>query len=150
MIDRIALNEPMYGRIIGELSGVDYHPTASVNFARVIDDEFLGGVLFSDYTGESIHIHTGSVAPMWINRDMLYVAFDYPFRQLEVSRIFAPVMSSNEHALRFVSNVGFNPIARIDGMYPDNVASIIMCMEREDCRYLNLKPRTLHPGATIH
>jgi RimJ/RimL family protein N-acetyltransferase len=150
MSDRIALNEPTYGPVIAGLAGTDYHPTISVNFARVVDEEFLGGVLFSNYTGESINIHSGSVTPLWINRDMLFVTFDYPFRQLEVKRIFGHVPEDNLRAISFNENLGFRKVVRIEGVFPNNVACLVMRMDLEECRFLNIKPRFLHPGVTLH
>ena len=149
-MDRIALNEIQYGPVIAQLAGTDYHPTSSVNFARIVDDEFIGGVLFSNYTGESIGIHSGAVSPMWLNRDLLFVIFDYPFRQLCVKRIFGQVPEDNVRALSFNRNIGFSQVARVEGVFPNNVACIVMRMDYEDCRFLNIKPRTIHPGQTFH
>ncbi len=146
MSDRIALNEQKYGPVIASLAGTDYHPSCSVNFARVVDEEFIGGVLFSNYTGESIGIHSGAVSPLWLSRDLLFVIFDYPFRQLCVKRIFGQVPEDNHRALSFNENIGFRKVARIEGVFPNNTACVVMRMDYEDCRFLNIKPRKLHSG----
>ena len=51
----------------------------------------MGGVIFSNYTGESIAMHSAAWDQHWINRDMLFVIFDYPFNQLGVKRMFGQV-----------------------------------------------------------
>lgn len=150
MSDRIALNEATYGPIIAKIAGTDYVPKVSINFARVVNDEFLGGVLFSNYTGESIQLHTGSVTPMWINRDLLFVTFDYPFVQLGVNRIFANSPADNARAIQFIENIGFRRVVEIPGVYPGNVSSVVLKMERNQCRFLNIVPRTLEAAPSFH
>lgn len=110
-----------------------------------MDDHLLGGVVFSDFTCESIAIHSASWTPRWISRDMIFVTFDYPFNQLGVKRIFGPVPESNLHAQEFNMKVGFNIVNRIEGVFPDG-ALIVMCLEKADCRLLNVKPRTIQRG----
>jgi RimJ/RimL family protein N-acetyltransferase len=109
------------------------------------NDVLLGGVIFSHYTGESIAIHSGSWDPHWINRDMLFVVFDYPFNQLGVKRIFGQVPEDNKHARSFNENLGFWYVARVEGVFPGDIACMVMRMDREDCRFLTIKPRFIQP-----
>lgn len=150
MDDRIALNDPTYGSIIATIAGVEYLPMQSVNFARVIDGDFIGGVMYSNYNGESIQAHIASTRSHWVNRDLLFVAFDYPFRQLGVKSIFGFVPEDNFRALAFDFNLGFVPVTRIEGMYPDDVACIVVRMTWDTCRFLDIKPRTITAGRTLH
>jgi len=143
MLDRIALNEPEWGPRIGVIAGCVYNPAIDINFARVIDDVLLGGVIFNNFTGESIGIHSGALEASWINRDMLFVTFDYPFKQLGVNRIFGQVPADNVHAREFNKKLGFKEIAVISGVYRNNVGCVVMRMERDECKYLNIKPRHL-------
>ena len=112
-------------------------------FCRHKGGRRLGGVIFQNFTGESIAMHSASWDPHWINRDMIFVTFDYPFNQLGVKRIFGQVPENNGHAYTFNSKLGFKPVARIEGVYPHNIACIVMCMEREDCRMLKVRPRSI-------
>lgn len=127
------------------IAGCSFNPAIDVNFAHIRDEEFLGGVVLNGYTKESINIHVGAKSPTWINRDMLWITFDYPFRQLGVKRIFGQVPENNEHALAFNEKLGFKRVARVEGVYPDDVACIVMRMDYADCRYLNIKPRGFVP-----
>jgi hypothetical protein len=148
MSDRVAVNEEECGYAIAKLAETQYDPVSNVNFARLIDEEVVGGVIFSNYTGESIQMHVGAATPYWINRDMLWIAFDYPFNQLLVKRIFGHTPENFTDALQFSFKVGFIPIARIEGVFLDDTACIITRMDREDCRFLNIRPRTLMPGVS--
>lgn len=142
-MDQIIFNELEHGDEIARCAGTSFNPKSSVVIAHCRDDTLLGGVVFSHYTGESIAIHSGSFDPHWISRDMLFVTFDYPFNQLGVKRIFGQVPETNTHAQEFNVKVGFKYVARIEGVFQHNVACMVMCLERADCRFLGIKPRGL-------
>jgi RimJ/RimL family protein N-acetyltransferase len=148
-LDHIVFNVPELGEAIARKAGTDFHPKTCVSVCRVRDGEPLGGVVFSHFTHESISIHSASWHPRWINRDMLYVVFDYPFNQLGVKRIFGQVPEDNLHAQEFNNNLGFTTVARVEGVFPGNVACLVMRLDREDCRFLNITPRHLK-GRVIH
>lgn len=143
MLDRVAVNEPEFGPLIARIAGTSYNPAIDVNFARIIDGKFAGGVIFNDYTHESIGLHVGANRGNWINRDMLWVTFDYPFRLLKVKRLFGQVPESNIWARKFNEKLGFRVVARVEGVYPNDIACLVMRMDREDCKYLHIEPRSL-------
>lgn len=140
-MDRIVFNDPEHGDAIGSLSGTRFDPKIDIAIARVRHDELIGGVIFTNFTHESIFIHTGSWDDHALNRDLLFVVFDYPFNQLGVKRIFGRLPESNERAHAFNLHCGFRDVARIEGVYQHNIAQIIMRLDREDCRFLKVKPR---------
>lgn len=140
-MDRILVNRPDYGDKIARRAGSSYNPAVDINFARVRDGVLLGGAVFTGYTGESIFVHTASWTPHWINRDLLFMSFDYPFNQLRVKRMFGLVPADNTHAQDINLHFGFKVVARIEGVYRNGIACVVMCMEHADCRFLNIKPR---------
>jgi RimJ/RimL family protein N-acetyltransferase len=142
-LDRLVFNEPADGDAIARRAGTSFNPKRDVSICRVRDYTRLGGVIFTHYTGESISIHSASWDPYWINRDMLWVTFDYPFNQLGVQRIFGQVPEDNLHAQEFNLKVGFKVVARIEGVFRGPTACIVMCLERADCRFLTVQPRKL-------
>jgi RimJ/RimL family protein N-acetyltransferase len=143
-LDQIIFNDPADGQAIAECAGTSFNPKSGISICRHRGYERVGGVIFSHYTGESIAIHSGSWDPHWINRDILFVTFDYPFNQLGVKRIFGQVPETNLHAQEFNVKLGFKYVARIEGVFPHNVACMVMCMERAECRFLKLKPRGIY------
>jgi RimJ/RimL family protein N-acetyltransferase len=149
-MDRIVFNNVENGEAIAQLAGTDYNPKACSNICRVRDGERLGGVVYSNYTGESIAMHSAAWAKRWVNRDMLYATFDYPFNQLGVKRIFGQVPEDNLHAQEFNLNVGFKTICRVEGVFRGGIACLVMCMERDDCRFLGVKPRNLKSNKTLN
>lgn len=140
-MDHIVLNEPDYANAIAKRAGTTFNHASGICLARVRDGDLLGGVIYSHYTGESIAIHSASWNDHWINRDMLFVTFDYPFNQLGVKRIFGQVPEDNIHARNFNTKLGFRVVARIEGVFRHNIACLVMCLERKDCRFLGMRPR---------
>jgi RimJ/RimL family protein N-acetyltransferase len=138
--DRIVLNDPDHGAAIGTLAGARFMPDVDIAVARVRYDKLIGGVIFTNFTGESICIHTASWDEHWVNRRLIFVVFDYPFNQLGVKRIFGRLPETNERAHSFNLHCGFRDVARVEGVYEHNVAQIIMRLDREDCRFLGLRP----------
>lgn len=140
-MDRIIINEPHFADMVAQLAGAHYNTRYDRSIVRVTPDlEFVGGVIFTDYSGESVFMHSGSVTPHWLNRDMLYCISDYPFNQLNVKRVFGRVPESKPDVIAFNEKVGFKVVARIEGVFRHNIAAVIMCLEKQDCRYLNVTP----------
>jgi RimJ/RimL family protein N-acetyltransferase len=115
--------------------------------ARYIDDELAGGCVYSDYTRESVVVHVAGFKPGWVSRLFLYMAFDYPFSQMKVARIFAQIPETNLVSLGFNKKLGFSPVAYIPGVFEGNVAMVVTRLERDDCRWLKLADyyRREHP-----
>jgi RimJ/RimL family protein N-acetyltransferase len=139
--DHIKFNDPEDGAEIAKLAGTDFNPSINISICRHRNGKRMGGVIYQNFTGESIAAHSAAWDEHWINRDMTFVCFDYPFNQLGVKRIFGQVPEDNWHAQNFNSKLGFKQVARIEGVYRHNIACIVMCLEREDCRLLKVKPR---------
>ena len=114
--DHILVNDVSCGEALARAAGTDYNPKAHAHFCRVRGSELIGGVIFSTYTGESIAIHMAGFNRHWINRDLMFMAFDYPFNQLGVKRLFGIVPESNTRALDMDLRLGFKIVARIEGV----------------------------------
>lgn len=108
--------------------------------------DLLGGIVYQLYTGESISMHVASFAPNWINKDLLWVAFHYPFIQLGCGKVFGFVKSNDSETMDFDRKLGFNTRVVIPGMYPGGVDLTVLEMRREDCRWLKLRGTSLRPG----
>lgn len=145
-MDQIVINDTDCGEAVAALAGVDYNPKTCVSFCRIRDGIRMGGVVFSNFTGESICAHLASWVPHWASRDLLFVGFDYPFNQLGVKRIFGQVPEDNWAARNLNENLGFRYVARIEEVFPGGVACLVMRMDRVDCRFLGIKPRHIKPN----
>jgi hypothetical protein len=144
----IVFNDINHGHTIAVASGTSFNPLSDTCIARVDDDFLLGGVIFQNYTGHSIGLHVAGFVPDWINRDMLWVTFDYPFNQLGCKKLFGQVPETNSKALEFDLKLGFKIITKIDDVFSDG-ALFVVALDRDDCRWLKMKPRGLRTGKEI-
>jgi RimJ/RimL family protein N-acetyltransferase len=144
----IQMNNPEHGYAIAEAAGVIFNPEADIVISRLSNEELVGGVLYNGYTRASINMHVAAFSPRWGSRDMLWVCFDYPFNQLGCKKVFGQVPSKNEHALEFNLKLGFKIETLIPDVFPEDDL-LVVSMVREDCRWLNIKPRTLFPKEAV-
>ena len=138
MSDEIVFNEPHSIDAFRQTIMPTFRDGLDIALARYRDGELMGGVVYTEYYAQhciSMHVH--SWHRHWLNRDLIYVAFDYPFNQLGVKYIFG---SSREDKVAFDLNVGFKIVSRVENFYPDT-HKVILRMARDECRFLTLKPR---------
>jgi RimJ/RimL family protein N-acetyltransferase len=139
----IVFNNTEFGHAIATAAGTHFNPAVDVSIGRVNKNgNLLGGVIYSGYTGASIGIHVAAFSDYWINKDMLWVTFHYPFVRLGCHKIFGQVPSYKTKTLEFDKKLGFIEEARIKDFFPDGDL-IVLSMKREDCRWLSIKPQNL-------
>lgn len=124
-----------HARVIAAAAGCFFNPECDRVISRSERGRLIGGVLFTGYTGASIGLHCAGFDPKWINKDLLWLVFDYAFRQLNVRQITGTIHSGNLRALRLNQHLGFREVARIAEIFPDGDL-VIMSMRKEDCRWL--------------
>lgn len=136
----IVSGNPDHGRRIAAEAGTFFNPECDRVIARVDDetDELLGGVIYTGFKGfgSSIGLHVAGFDPRWIDRDMLWITFAYPFEQLGCVKITATVPTRNQKAVLFNRKLGFVEEARVANLFPDGSDLSIMTMRKEDCRWL--------------
>lgn len=138
----IALQNEEHGFAIAKSSRCLYNPLYDVVISREKNGVLLGGSIYYDYTGKSISMHIAGFAPAWISRDLLWVTFDYAFVQLGCRYVFCQIRSSNTEAINTALRTGFVQETTIPDVFLDGDL-IIYRMRRENCRWLNLKPRSI-------
>ncbi|MCK1742169.1 GNAT family N-acetyltransferase [Bradyrhizobium sp. 139] len=124
-----------HARAIAKEAGCHFNPECDVVMSREENGKLLGGVIFTGYTGASIGLHVAGFDPHWINRDMLWITFHYPFEQLGVQKITGTIPTGNPKAVLFNRKLGFVEEARIADIFPDGDL-LIMSMRKENCRWL--------------
>tara|TARA_R110000868_G_scaffold2671_8_gene18883 strand:+ start:355 stop:789 length:435 start_codon:yes stop_codon:yes gene_type:complete len=93
----------------------------------------VAGVIYEDWNRQSIVCHIAIMGG--ITATFLAKIFDYPFRQLEVNKIIAPVASGNEESIRLVTHMGFKEEAKIKDAHPLGDI-VIYTMTKKECRFL--------------
>jgi hypothetical protein len=138
----IELGNHEHGQLIAKATRSVYSSGVETVVSRSEHGQFMGGVIFSNFTGTSVCIDVAGAQPNWCNRDILWMAFAYPFIQLKVNVLIGRLWSTNEKAIKFDLHVGFRELARIPGAVP-NGDLVIIVMYKEWCKWLFLKPKGL-------
>jgi RimJ/RimL family protein N-acetyltransferase len=146
MPDRIVFGDKDDGRRIAERADISFQPGRDVVIAHVRDGHLTGGVILNGFTDASCLIHVAGFRPRWGSRDLLWVAFDYPFRVSRLERVFTVVPEFNRRSLRFAEHIGFRQVARVDHRYKEGKADLNFAIERRECRWLAIRPRTIPTG----
>lgn len=133
----IEFSNPEHGERIAASAGVLFNPRYDVVVARTERGDLYGGTVFKDYTGVSVAGHMAGFNPRWINKDLLWVTFDYAFNQLKVATLFGPIKETNSKALELDLKLGFSPTARIKDVFPCG-DMILLSMKRDQCRWLDM------------
>ena len=143
----IRFNDPHATKLISQHCKVPFVPTHHQSIARYDrNDKLMGGVLFTDYNVVSAQIHVASFQPNWINKELLWVTFDYPFNQVGINKLIGLVPSTNVEALRFDMALGFVIETRVKDVFPDG-DMLVLAMYKADCRFLKMKRPTLTLGS---
>jgi hypothetical protein len=135
----IHLNHIEHAVAIGKACGVIHNPLCDVVLSRTSSNsELLGGVIFQQFTGASILIHTAGLRHGWLTKGFMGLVFDYAFNQLGVGAVFSHVPGDNTAALEFNRKIGFKVVARIDDVYPQGQC-VVHKITRSECRWLGMK-----------
>lgn len=103
----------------------------------------IAACLFEASNGASIMLHIATDGTRrWMNREYLWFVFHFPFIQLGVRKIIAPVESSNSACARFVEHIGFVLEATLKDCAPKGDL-LIYTMTKDQCKWLSLKDQYL-------
>lgn len=147
----IVLDHPAHASAIAKAAGVTSGVIYSVA-RECAAGKLMGGVIYSEYTGASVHVHVAGFRPNWLSSDFLWTMFDYGFNHLGCYKIIGLVSSGNPHALAFDLKVGFAVESRVEGYYRDGDL-VILSMKKNFCRWLGHVPKSLqvrkHNGQAV-
>jgi len=101
---------------------------------RLKDSKLMAGVLYEDYTKANVVCHIAG-DDGWATKGFLGLIFDYPFNQLGVKRITAPVHSDNVKSILLMHRLGFTLEATLAQAIPDGDL-LIYRMFKSECRFL--------------
>jgi RimJ/RimL family protein N-acetyltransferase len=105
------------GRWIAERNGHRYIPDNGTYIGLESNGKIVAVAGFDTYYGESVQTHLAIDGR--INREFLWFIMYYPFDQLGVKKVIAPIKSNNEKSIRFAKHLGFELEARIKNVYND-------------------------------
>lgn len=113
------------------------------------DGSIRGGFALCTYLGNSMTMHMAGDDPGWCSRDLLWMAFDYPFNQLGVGKLIAPVRSDNYMALALDLRAGWCMETVVRDVYAPGVHLMVLTMIRDTCPWLAIRPHGWHSGREV-
>ena len=129
----IIVDKSVVGPWIAERCNMVWTPENSTAIGLEKNGELVAGVWYEDFNGRSITCHIAIEKQM--TKSFLAFIFHYPYIQLGVEKIIAPVMSSNEKSIRLVSNMGFQKEAQLLDVFPDDDL-LFFVLTKDKCRFL--------------
>lgn len=157
MSKRIEINNYRIAQWVAHHAGCTYDVMRD-HCAGIVDDSVLdsegnprirGGLIWTSYTGSSMMIHVAGADERWMTPDMIWLGFHFPFVQHGCVELYTVVQQVDDRAIRFNLRMGFEIVLTRPRMFASG-AGLILCMERERCRWLGIKPRTLKAGGLSH
>lgn len=128
----LSFDKDILGPFIAEKLNMVWTPDNSTTIGWV-GEEIESVVWYEDYNKKSVtcHIYLGK----GLNKQYLATIFDYPFIQLGVDKIIAPVISSNDKSVEFVKKLGFEEQARLLDVFPTGDL-LFFVMSKDKCKFL--------------
>lgn len=144
----IRVNDTHAIRLIAQHAEVPFTPKLHGCIARYSSsDRLMGGVMYTDLKlNGSVAMHWAGFCPNWVSRALIWLAFDYPFRQLGVNKVFGLTPEGNVVARNTAIRFGFKIEAVIYDVFgrPDGINGLyVMGMYKKDCKWLDMPPPVL-------
>ena len=132
----LMLDKLIVGPWIAKQTQMIWKPEGAQTIGLAKDGELVAGVWYDDYNSQAVTTHiaiTGS-----ITKQYLRVIFDYPFMQLGVQKIIAPVLEDNSQSMKLVEKMGFHQETRLKNVHPVG-DMLFYVMDKTDCKYLGAR-----------
>lgn len=108
--------------------------TQTIGFTK--NNRIVCGVVYTDYRGRDIQMHCACDDPSVWNRENIGICFHYPFEQLGVIRITAPVPSTYVRALSINQRLGFKVEGVLRNFIETDVDVVLLGMLRHECKWI--------------
>jgi RimJ/RimL family protein N-acetyltransferase len=132
---KLCLDASIVGPWVAERTGGTWFEGRGTAIGKLNEEgDLVAGVLYEDWNGVNINEHIAAEGN-WASKKFLWVMFHYPFCQLKVKRITAPVCSTNEKVIKLVEHMGFTLECRLSQATPRGDL-LIYRMFKEECRYI--------------
>ncbi len=105
------------------------------------DGVLCAAVVFDTLTPVACTVHIALDDPWAIKHGLFHEVAHHAFVTLGKSRMFGLVPSSNEKALKLDRNIGFKEVARVPNSMAEGVDTVILCLEKHNCRFLDMEHR---------
>lgn len=108
--------------------------TQTIGFTK--NNRIVCGVVYTDYRGRDIQMHCACDDPSVWTRENIGICFHYPFEQLGVVRVTAPVPSTYKRALSINQRLGFQVEGVLRDFIETDVDVVLLGMMRHECKWI--------------
>ena len=129
----LIVDKSIVGPWIARKTQMIWKPEGSQTIGWMRDGEVVAGVWYDDWNGISVVTHIAIDGP--ITSEYLATIYDYPFNQLQVEKIIAPVLEDNAESIKLVTKMGFEVEARLKNVHPSG-DMLFFVMHKNKCKYL--------------
>lgn len=119
---------------LSEVGKFEY-PQETACIGQEKDGKLIAVLGYNNFSPNSCQIHVASTDVYWLNKDLLFAIFDYPFNKLGVKVILAPIYKGNTKSLNLCRKLGFEQVADIPYGHPEGDL-IVVAMKRNQCKWL--------------
>jgi RimJ/RimL family protein N-acetyltransferase len=119
---------------LSKVSEFEY-PQNTACIGQEKDGKLIAVVGYNSFMPNSCQIHVASTDVYWLNKELLFAIFDYPFNKLKVKVIIAPICKDNAKSLNLCRKLGFKQVADIPYGHPKGDL-IVVAMKRNQCKWL--------------
>lgn len=127
-------NQDILRNWLSKVGKFDY-PQETACIGQEKDGKLIAVVGYNHFTPNSCQIHVATTDVYWLNKELLFAIFDYPFNKIKVKVIIAPIYKGNVKSLNLCRKLGFEIVGDIPYGHP-NGDLIVVAMKRNQCKWL--------------
>lgn len=113
--------------------GMHWENFQAFGFER--DGDLVGAVIFTEYTGNDIHVSVVTTNPCWWHRRYIRTLYEYVFDQCGCIRISALVKEDNAKSIKLLRGLGFQEEGRLR-RYFNPQDGLVFGQLRSECKWL--------------
>ena len=121
-----------------DISLEDWGPCSACGV--VLDGQLIAGVVYNEYRelrhGRTMCASIASISPRWATRKTLRDLFAYPFRQIEVRRLWSTTARRNKNARTVLERLGFKFEGIARRSHDGRQDAAVYGMLPHECRWL--------------
>lgn len=91
---------------------------------------------YTAFIGKTCQMHMVNLKGGYTPKQLLKAAFDYPFNQCDLKKVFGIVNSENTKAMEYDQKLGFTEAKRFEGVHEDGGDLVVFEMNKADCRWI--------------
>jgi len=98
---------------------------------------------YNGFLSKTCNMHMVNLKGGYTPKELLRVAFDYPFNRCGMEKVIGVVNSKNTKAMQYDLKLGFKEAHRFEGLHEDGGDIVYLVMDKKDCRWIRDRKHAL-------